>query len=66
MTASASAHRLADAEQVPFAVAEPRAPLADTLGRVVAFDVGDAVDGAEARDVDLLEYHAAPSELRDD
>ena len=56
-----SAYGLADAEQVPFAVAEPRAPLADTLGRVVAFDVGDAVDGAQAGDVDLLERHAAPS-----
>src|SRR6266581_4608339 len=53
-----TAKRLADAEQVPFAVAEPRAPLADTLGRVIALDVGDAVHGAQAGDVDLLEHHA--------
>src|SRR5215211_4851686 len=61
-----SAHGLADADQVPFAVAEPRAPLATTFGRVIALDVGDAVDRAQAGDVDLLEDDAASPQFGDD
>src|SRR4051812_25225709 len=58
------AHGLADAEHVALAVAEPAGTLADrVLARIVALDVGDAVHGAKARHVDLLEHDAALLEL---
>src|SRR5213075_1521837 len=50
---------LTDSEHVPFAVAEPGAPLATrTLGRIVAADVGDPADGLQPRQVDVLEDDA--------
>src|SRR5918994_6511797 len=61
-----SPHRLAVAEDVSLAVPEPRRPLADAaLGRVVARDLGDAVNGIQARQVVLLEYDSVVSQLRD-
>jgi hypothetical protein len=57
--------RLAEAEQVPRAVTEPRPSLADTLARIVSVDVGDAVRGLQAGQDVLLEHHAARPETRD-
>src|SRR3954468_13294266 len=57
-------HPLADAEHVALAVAEPAGTLAArVLARVVAIDVRDAVHGAQARHVDLLEHDPAPLQL---
>src|SRR5262245_43898196 len=60
-----SAYGLADAEEVAFAVAEPRAPLADALRWIVALDVGDRADGAHPRCVHLLELDASAPQLGD-
>src|SRR3954471_7687756 len=60
VSSAALGHPLPDAEHVALAVAEPAGALATrVLARVVALDVSDAVDGAQARHVDLLEDHAA-------
>ena len=50
---------------IALAVAEPRGALARALARVVALDVGDAVDRLQAREVVLLEHHAAAPQLGD-
>src|SRR6266508_1478071 len=60
----ASAHGLADAQQVPLVVEEPGGPLADAGRRIVALDVGDAVDRPQTRQIDLLEHHAPAAQLR--
>src|SRR5437764_7227740 len=58
------ADRLPQPEEVALAVAEPGPPLSGPLARIVARDLGDAVDRREPRQVDLLEDHAATPELR--
>src|SRR5262249_18447250 len=61
-----SANGLADAEEVPFAVAKPGRPVSGAFGRVVPLDVGNAVHGPEPGRVDLLELDAPAPELGDD
>src|SRR2546425_687720 len=60
-----SAERLADAQHVALAVAEPAAALARPLARVVALDLGYSVAGRESRKVVFLEDDAAVSQLGD-
>jgi hypothetical protein len=51
---------LANSEEISFAVAEPCATFAGgASGWVVSGDVGDTVDSAQARHVDVFEDHAA-------
>ena len=60
-----SPYRLAEAQQVPLAVSEPGASLADALARVVSLDCGDAIHSLQARQVVLFEDDAASPERRD-
>src|SRR5262245_20510895 len=47
-------NRLPDSQQVSFAVAEPRGPLAGTLAGVIPADLCDSIDGPQAGQVILL------------
>jgi hypothetical protein len=59
-------HRLANTEQVSFAISEPCRLFSDTAAaRVVAGYLRNAVDCREARQIVLLEYHTARPQLRD-
>src|SRR5262245_58235353 len=60
-----SSQRLADAEQIAFAVAEPGASLSSTFGRIVPVDVGDAVDRLHAGQVEFLELDTPRLEVGD-
>src|SRR6266704_1509458 len=65
-TLAAPRDRLADREQVAFAVFEPGGSFADTaLTRIVASDLRDPVDRGQAGQVIAREDHAAGLELRD-
>src|SRR3954467_13075770 len=58
-----SGNRLADAEHVAFAVAKPGGHLPGSLAGIVAGHLGDAVDGLQPRQVNLLENNSAPAQF---
>src|SRR5438034_4392245 len=64
-SASAPPDRLADREQIAFAVPEPGRPLTDAaLARVVAVDLRDPLAGGQSRQVVLLQDDTVGPELR--
>jgi hypothetical protein len=59
-------HRLANTEQVSFAISEPRGLFSDTAAtRIIARYLRNAVNSLEARQIVLLEYDTACPQLRD-
>src|SRR5262245_7058754 len=56
-------NRLPDSQQVSFAVAEPRAPLAGTLAGVIPPDLRNSIDGLQPGQVILLKLDPPRAKL---